>query len=155
ARHVEIAPGAPPEVRWIDLQLHQVADSREPVAEEEARALHRADQVANHRKAPVLDAGKVESGAANLIDAAVHLGRFQVGVDFLLDAQQLAAGFQVGETGLQAAVAHESSYGQWERMSTMAAARNAGSASMPSSMARAVVASCTACRASALSSNAF
>ena len=46
-------------------------------------------------KAAALDAREVQGRPAGLVDAAVDLGRFQVRVDLLLDADELAGPFQV------------------------------------------------------------
>ena len=81
---------------------------REGVAEQEARALEGAEEVADHREGAALDAGEVERGAARLVDAPLNLGHFEVGIDFRLDADELAGALQIGDTGAEVAVAHRS-----------------------------------------------
>ena len=108
ARHIAVAPGILPEVRRIDLQLDQLPHGVERVAEEKARALEGAEQVADHRKAAALDAGEEQRRPARLVDAPLDLGRFEVRIDLVVDAHELAGPFEIGDTCTQAGVTHES-----------------------------------------------
>src|SRR5579872_5360597 len=76
------------------------------VAEEEARALDGAEEVARHQEAAALDAGEQQGGAARLVDAPVDLRGLQVRVDFLLDPDELPRPPQVGQALPKTAVAH-------------------------------------------------
>ena len=83
-----------------------MADGVERVAKQEARPLEGAEQVADHGKAAALDAGEVHRRPAGLVDAALDLGRFQVRIDLLLDAHQLAGALQVVDAFAEVAIAH-------------------------------------------------
>ena len=109
AGNIPVTPGIFPEGRWIDLQLNEMLHRSEAITEQEAGAFQGAKQVADHRKGATLDQRKVQSGAANFIDAALDLGHLKVGIDFDIDANQLATAFEVGDTIPQGAIAHFSS----------------------------------------------
>src|SRR5207249_3189887 len=66
-----------------------------------------AEQVAHHREAAALDAGEQQGRPARLVDAAVDLGRLQIGVDLLPDADQLPRPLQVGDAFLKTAITHD------------------------------------------------
>src|SRR5216683_3921469 len=87
--HVTKTEGIFPERSLVDLEFDQVADGAEGVAEEVARALHRAEEIADHRKAATLDALEVKRRPARLVNTPVDGGGFQVRVDLLLDAHEL------------------------------------------------------------------
>ena len=77
------------------------------VAEHEAGAVHRAEQVADHREAATLDAREEQRGAAGGADAALDFGDFEAGIDFGFDANELSAALQIVDTFAQCAIAHE------------------------------------------------
>ena len=105
-RHAEVAPAAAAARRRIDLQLDQLPDRVERVAEQEPRPLERAEQVADHREAAALDPREVERRPAGLVDPALDLGRLQVRVDLGVDADQLAVPLEVVDARAQAGVRH-------------------------------------------------
>ena len=90
----------------VDLQLDQVADGSERVAEQEAGPLQRAEQVADHRKGTALDPRKIQGRPARLVHFAVNQGHLQAGIDLDIDPPQLPGSLQVGDTVPQAAIAH-------------------------------------------------
>ena len=91
------ATGCSQNAAGIDLQLDQLPDGVERVAEQEPGPLERAEQVADHREAAALDAREQNGRPAGLVDAALDLGRFQVGVDLRVDADELPGPLQVGD----------------------------------------------------------
>src|SRR5262249_47204331 len=104
--HVAVAPRPPPERGRVHLQLDEMADRFERVAEEVADALHRPEQVADHREAAALDAGEVDGRPLGLVDAALDPGRLQVRVALGLQADEPAGPLQVVQALSQGAVAH-------------------------------------------------
>src|SRR5262249_55130560 len=84
----------------------EVADGGERIAEQVARAGERAEQIADHGKPAALDVGKVNGRPLDLENPPVDSGRFQVGVDFLLDTDELSGSLQVGDALAEAAVTH-------------------------------------------------
>ena len=79
----------------------------EHVAEQEARPLQGAEQVADQRKRAALDAAIQDGRALGLIDAPLNLGGFEIRIDFLVDAHELPGALEVGHTFTQAAIAHD------------------------------------------------
>src|SRR5579871_4294846 len=104
ARHIAIAPRPLPERGGIDLQLHQVGDRLEGVAEQETGPLQGAEQVAYHREGTALDTDEIKGRSAGLVDAPVDGRGLQVRVDLLLDADQLGSALQIGEALAKAAI---------------------------------------------------
>ena len=84
--------------RRIDLEVDQSPHSIERIAKDEASPLDGAKQVADHGEGAAFDPGKVDCGAAGLIDAALNFGRVEAGVDFGVDPYQLPRGSQIVET---------------------------------------------------------
>jgi hypothetical protein len=80
------APWPFPKARWIDLEFNKPPNGVQPIAKQEARPFQRSKQVADHRKVATFDPGKKKSRAACPINAAVNLGRLEIGIDFLIDA---------------------------------------------------------------------
>jgi hypothetical protein len=95
ARHVAIAPGVFPEGGLIDLELHQAADGLEHVAEKEARPFQGAAQVADHREGRTLDPLVEQGRSARLVDSPVDGRRLEIGIDLLVQPDQLPCSFQV------------------------------------------------------------
>jgi hypothetical protein len=105
-RHIAVAPGLLPEMGRVDLELYKVSNCIEHVAEKKTRALQRAKEVTDHGEAATLDARVIDGRPLGLIDAALDLGSFEVGVDFLLDAHELTGALQILHAKPQTAVAH-------------------------------------------------
>ena len=82
-------------------------DAFEAVAEHEAGAVDRAEQVRHHREAAALHAREEQRGAAGGADAALNLGDFEPGIDFGLDANELLAALEIVDTFAKRAIAHE------------------------------------------------
>src|SRR5262249_24521391 len=106
AWYIAITPGILPEVVRIDLQFDEMPDGFEAIAEQEARALEGAEEIADHRKAAALDAREEQCGTLGLVDAALDLGRLEMRIDFVGDAEELPRAFEIAHTFLQAGVTH-------------------------------------------------
>src|SRR6185295_16285365 len=61
---------------------------------------------ADHRKPAALDASKVDRRPARLIDPPLYLRRFQIWIDFLLDAHPPPASLQILHTMPQTPISH-------------------------------------------------
>ena len=81
--------------RRIELQLDQSPHALQAVAEHEPGPLHRAEQVAHHRKAAALHAREQQGRPAGGTHAAMNLGHFQPGVDLGIDAHQLPVPLEI------------------------------------------------------------
>jgi hypothetical protein len=90
----------------IGVQLDHPAQRLQRVAEQVPHAVHGAEEVADHGETAALDAGEVDHRPARLENAALDLGRLQVGVDRLLDADHLPLGFEVFDALAERTVSH-------------------------------------------------
>ena len=81
----------------INLELDQPAHRLERVAKHEFRPIERAEQVAQNRERRPLDPAKEQGGPARLIDPALDGGDFEIGVDLLVDDDELPVSFQVAD----------------------------------------------------------
>src|SRR5438105_3583323 len=106
SRHITVAPRMLPECGRVDLQFDQVPHGVVAVAEQEARALDGAEQVADHREVAALDALEEQGRPAGRVHAPVDRRGFEVRVDLDPDTDELARPLQVGDTGSQAGVSH-------------------------------------------------
>src|SRR5262245_48852122 len=106
ARHVAVAPRPLPKSHRIDFEFHKVADGCQSVTKEKPRAFECAEKVADHGKVATLDAGEEQSRPAGLINPALDLGHLEVRVNLLVDADQSAGAFQVGDARAEVAVSH-------------------------------------------------
>ncbi len=94
-RRLEVEAGATA-CSAIDRQLNQPFQGPEQYAEDETDPHHRAEKVADHGEPATLDAGIVDGRSARLEHAALDLRRFQIGIDRLIDPNQLLGGLQLG-----------------------------------------------------------
>ena len=95
-----------PEGGGIHLEFHEVPDSRQHVAEQETCPFDGPEQVTDQRKATTLDPAVIDGRSARLIDTPLDLGRFEVGIDFRVNAHELTGSLEIGHTILQVAIAH-------------------------------------------------
>src|SRR5262245_30295894 len=105
-RQVAERPRLLPERGRVHLEAHQLSDGPQHVAEQEARTLGRPEQVADQGKPAALDADVVDGRPADAVDAAVDGGGLHVGVDLLLDRDELPGALEVGDAGSQAGITH-------------------------------------------------
>jgi hypothetical protein len=79
----------------VDLEFDELADAVQAIAEHEAGAVDRAEQVRDHREAAALHSREGERGSAGGVDAALNLGDFQAGVDLGIDSDELAMSLKI------------------------------------------------------------
>ena len=91
----------------IKLQLDEMADGFERVAEQETAAFEGAEQVADHRESAALDAREEQGGALGLVDAALDLRHLEMRIDLGVDADEMPMAFEVADAILQAGVSHK------------------------------------------------
>ena len=96
--------------RGIELELHQLLDALEAVAEQEPGPLDRAEQVAEHREAAAADAREEQRRPAGGIDAPLNLGDFEPRVDLGIDPHQLAMPLEIVDALAQGSVAHGANF---------------------------------------------
>ena len=88
----------------IDLERDEPREPVERIAEEVSRAGHRAEEVAEHGESASDDAGQQQGRPARPKHPPLDFGRFEVGVNRDVDAEQLPSGFQIIDTLAKAAV---------------------------------------------------
>ena len=96
------------EIGRLDLQLDEMPHRLQGVAKEKPRPLQRAEEVADHRETPPLDARVQDRRSLGLVHAALNFRRFKIGVDFLVDADQLASPLEILHALPQTAITHRS-----------------------------------------------
>ena len=72
----------------------------------ESHAVHSSEEIADQGKLAARHIGEQNCGSPGSKDAAVDGGRFQVGINRLLDANQLAASLQVIDALSQVPISH-------------------------------------------------
>lgn len=92
----------------VFFELDECFYGAECVAEDEAGAIQRTEQVAGHGELAAADVFEQQSRPAALTDSPMDLGSLEAGVDFAGNSQQLAVFFQISETFLQISVTHRS-----------------------------------------------
>src|SRR5947208_2219098 len=106
AGHVAVPPRAPPNQRRVNLEFDQALHGSKAIAKKKARALQRAEQVAEHRERAALYAFKQHCWPTRSVDAAVNCRRFQAWINLNSDARELAGALQVSDACTQACVTH-------------------------------------------------
>ncbi len=106
ARYAAVPPGVLGDSARVDLQLDQPADRFERVAKQVFRAVERAEQVAQQRESRPLGPPEQQGRAARLVDPPLDGGDLQVGVDLLVDDDELPGRFQVADAFRQRTIAH-------------------------------------------------
>ena len=89
ARRAAVSPGVLGQRARIDLELDQPAHRLERVAKQELRPVERAEQVAQDRECRPLGPAKQQGRPARLINPPLDGGDFQIGVDLLVDDDEL------------------------------------------------------------------
>jgi len=105
--HFQVEPGAAQRVGRIDLQGDQPGERFERVAKQKPHPLHGAEQVAQHREGTAADVPQEDRRPAGPKHPALDLGGFEMGVDRLVDNNQLAGGLEVVDAVAKRLVAHE------------------------------------------------
>jgi hypothetical protein len=93
--------------RGVGLELHQGLRALHAVAEEEERALARAEQVRDRRERRAFHPLVVQRRTARVVDAAVDLGHFEMGVDLLRHPPQPAPALQGVEAFAEGGEGHQ------------------------------------------------
>jgi len=106
-RDVAVPPGPGEGGGRPDLQLDEVADGLEGVAEEEMRPFPRAEQVADHREVGPLDPPEEDRRPPDLVEPALDGRGLQVGGDRLFDRDQSARPPEVLDAVGQRAITHD------------------------------------------------
>ena len=101
---LQIQPRPPHHVGRIDLERDELLEPLERVAEEVSRPGHRAEQVAEHGEAAADDVGQQQRRPARAKHPPLDFGRFEVGIDRRVDAEQLPGRFQIVDALAEAAV---------------------------------------------------
>lgn len=102
----------------IFFELYECFDGAECIAEDETGSVESSEQVAGHGEAATANVFEQQSRSASFADSPMNLCRFQIGVDFAGNSQQLAVFFQISEAFLQISVTHRYGsveMGVWER----------------------------------------
>ena len=94
-RHALVPPGILPKRFGVDLQFDESANAFDGIAKQEPRPFNRPEEVAHHRELAAFDPRKIDRRAACLVDAALDLGRFQAGIDFDVQPNELPGPFQI------------------------------------------------------------
>ena len=96
----------------VVLQARERLHGLEGIAEHEARALERAEEVRHGREARSLHVLEEERRAAGGVDAPVDSGHLQVRVHLLADADEMAVALEVADTGGKTRVTQRSTPGR-------------------------------------------
>ena len=90
----------------VGLDFNKTPDPLEGGSEDKSGTLKGAEQVRHRRKRAAFDVLVKKGRAARLVDAAVNLGHFKVGIHFIPDPDEVAVFFQVVDAVAHALVAH-------------------------------------------------
>src|SRR5262245_2880893 len=104
--HGAVAPGPFPKGGRIDLEFDEMPDGLQRVTKKEPRTLQRAEEVADHGKGATFHPFKENRRSACLIDTPVNLGCFQIRIDLLLNAHQMAGALEVGNASTEIGITH-------------------------------------------------
>jgi hypothetical protein len=115
----------------VVLQFDQPLDPLQRVAEEEAGAVQRAEQVGDRGEPRAAHPGEEQRRPARLEDAQVDGGHLQVRVDLVVDAQQVAVALEVLDAGAQARVSHPQRPSRTESTQARTRSSSSGSGSEP------------------------
>jgi len=106
ASRSEVPPGALERFARVDLEPDQSPDGVERVSEEEPRAIGRAEQVGEDRELACLDPRKQDGWSAGPVKTALDLRGFEVGVDLVVDSDQVSAPFEIVNAFAEVSVSH-------------------------------------------------
>jgi hypothetical protein len=93
----------------VPAQFQQGFHARQGTAEEEAGALARAIEIGQAGKSATLHPREQQGRSAGPVDAPLDFRHFQMGIDFLLHAAELAGAGEVIDGGLQGGIGHRGS----------------------------------------------
>src|SRR5262249_50340972 len=107
AGQAALTPELPERSRGLGLQLDESLDGFDRIAEQESGTLKGTEEVPHHREGATFDAREEDGRALRLVDAPLHGGDFEVGVDFLGDLHKLAVTTEVVEALGECTIAHD------------------------------------------------
>ena len=99
----------PEQLPRIELEPDEEFDVGQGIPEDKPGPLQSAEEVAQEREATPSGAGKEERRTAGGIDPPLHRADLQTGIKLSIDAKQLFLFFQIGHTGCQGFIPHDSS----------------------------------------------